>query len=131
MHGYQLMEAMAERTNGVWRPSPGAVYPTIAQLEDEGLVRTEAEGGRKLVTLTEAGSTLVEQQRATWGDPFAELAGHESGPDLRESLQALHAAARQVAVTGSPTQVEQATTVLDQARRSLYLLLAGEEKPTS
>lgn len=127
MHGYQLMEAMAERTNGTWRPSPGAVYPTIAQLEDEGLVRTEAEGGRKLVTLTETGTTLVEEQRTTWGDPFAELAGHSSGPDLRESLQALHAAARQVSATGSAEQVEQAAAVLKQARRSLYLLLAGEE----
>lgn len=131
MHGYQLMEAMAERTNGIWRPSPGAVYPTIAQLEDEELVRTEAEGGRKLVTLTETGSALVEEQRTAWGDPFAELAGHDSGPDLRESLHALNAAARQVSVTGSRAQLEQAADVLSQARRSLYLLLAGEEKADS
>ena len=55
MHGYQLMQAVAERTGGAWKLSPGAVYPTIAQLEDEGLVRISAEGGRKLVTLTEAG----------------------------------------------------------------------------
>ncbi len=127
MHGYQLMEAMAERTNGTWRPSPGAIYPTIAQLEDEGLVRTEAEGGRKLVTLTETGTALVEEQRTAWGDPFAELAGNSSGPDLRESLQTLHAAARQVAATGNAEQIEKATDVLKQARRSLYLLLAGEE----
>lgn len=43
--------------NSVWRPSPGTVYPTIAQLEDEGLVSVVADAGRKLVTLTEAGRT--------------------------------------------------------------------------
>ncbi|MGH3896762.1 MAG: PadR family transcriptional regulator [Pseudonocardiaceae bacterium] len=38
MHGYQLMQAITERTSGAWRPSPGAVYPTLSQLEDEGLI---------------------------------------------------------------------------------------------
>jgi hypothetical protein len=55
MHGYQIMQAMSDRTGGAWRPSPGAVYPTIAQLEDEGLVTTQEEGGRRLVTLTSEG----------------------------------------------------------------------------
>src|SRR4029450_6150218 len=52
MHGYQIMQAMSDRTGGAWRASPAAVYPTIAQLEDEGLVTTQEEGGRRLVTLT-------------------------------------------------------------------------------
>ena len=51
MHGYQIMQAMSERTGGAWHPSPGAIYPTIAQLEDEGLVTTREEGGRRSVTL--------------------------------------------------------------------------------
>ena len=61
MHGYQMMHAIKERTDGTWRVSPGAIYPTIAQLEDEGLVRTESEGGRKLAVLTgpAAGRTVL------------------------------------------------------------------------
>ena len=39
MHGYELIGELEERTGGRWRPSPGSVYPTLAQLEDEGLVR--------------------------------------------------------------------------------------------
>jgi DNA-binding PadR family transcriptional regulator len=124
MHGYQIMQAMADRTGGAWRPSPGAVYPTIALLEDEGLVTTTAGGGRKLVTLTEAGRAHVQQRRETWGDPFAELTGHESGPDLRGPLHELHAAARQVAVRGDRSQAEAAAKVLADARRALYLILA-------
>ncbi|SDS47307.1 Transcriptional regulator PadR-like family protein [Friedmanniella luteola] len=126
MHGYQLMQAMADRTDGAWRPSPGAVYPTIAQLEDDGLVTTAVDGGRKLVTLTEAGRGHVEEQRAGWGDPFGQVEGAAPGPDLRGPLHELHAAARQVAVSGTPAQVQAATAVLAEARRSLYLILAGE-----
>src|SRR3954451_11769773 len=55
MHGYQLMQAIAERSGGRWPPSPGAIYPTISQLEDEGLVTVTADAGRKLVTLTDTG----------------------------------------------------------------------------
>ena len=39
-HGYEIIQEIGERTGGVWRPSPGSIYPTVSQLEDEGLVRT-------------------------------------------------------------------------------------------
>src|SRR6478609_7972367 len=67
MHGYQIMQAMSERTGGAWRPSPGAVYPTIAQLEDEGLVTTKEEGGRRLVTLTDEGRAYVAERTERLG----------------------------------------------------------------
>jgi DNA-binding PadR family transcriptional regulator len=126
MHGYQIMQAMRDRTGGAWRPSPGAVYPTIAQLEDEGLVTTQEEGGRRLVTLTSEGRSYVEERSARLGDPFADFAGGASGPDLRDPLQQLHAAARQISAGGSAAQIEAAARVLGEARRSLYLILAGE-----
>jgi DNA-binding PadR family transcriptional regulator len=125
MHGYQIMQAMSERTGGAWRPSPGAVYPTIAQLEDEGLVTTQEEGGRRLVTLTSEGRTYIDERSARLGDPFAYFASGVSGPDLRDPLQQLHAAVRQIAASGSAAQIEAAAQVLGQARRSLYLILAG------
>jgi DNA-binding PadR family transcriptional regulator len=124
MHGYQLMQAIAERSGGRWTPSPGAIYPTISQLEDEGLVTVTADAGRKLVTLTDAGREQVEARRATGADPFADAA--EAGPtsDLRGLLAELHAAARQVARTGTDAQVTAAAGILTEARRKLYLLLA-------
>ena len=75
MHGYQIMQAINDRTSGVWRLSPGAVYPTIAQLADEGLVTTEKEGGRRLVTITPRGRTYLQERSARLGDPFADFAG--------------------------------------------------------
>ncbi|MGN6252646.1 MAG: PadR family transcriptional regulator [Marmoricola sp.] len=130
MHGYQLMHAIAERTGGAWRPSPGAVYPTISQLEDEGLVSITADSGRKLVTLTEDGRAQLEEHGEAWGDPFA---GHEDarrGPDLRRLVHDLHEATRLVGRTGTDAQRAAAATILADARRALFLLLAdgpGEE----
>ncbi|MDQ6688594.1 MAG: PadR family transcriptional regulator, partial [Actinomycetota bacterium] len=46
MNGYQVIAQIAERTQGGWKPSPGSVYPTISQLQDEGLVESVPEGGR-------------------------------------------------------------------------------------
>jgi DNA-binding PadR family transcriptional regulator len=125
MHGYQLMQAVADRTGGAWRLSPGAVYPTIAQLEDEGLVQVTAEGGRKLVTLTEAGRALL----ASLGDvdPFAAFtSGDADGPDLRALLGELMGAAHQLGRVGDAGQLTEAARVLNDARRALYLILAGQ-----
>jgi DNA-binding PadR family transcriptional regulator len=124
MHGYQLMRAIADRSGGRWTASPGAVYPTISQLEDEGLVTVTAESGRRLVTLTETGRKHVADNADTWADPFANYAAAGPGADLRSALEQVHSAARQVARTGSDAQLTAALAILDEARRSLYLLLA-------
>ena len=70
MNGYQIIQQIAERTGGVWKPSPGSVYPTLQQLEDEGLVEAVATEGRRLVQLSAAGRAYVEEHpdemAATW-----------------------------------------------------------------
>jgi DNA-binding PadR family transcriptional regulator len=130
MHGYQLMQAVAERSGGRWTPSPGAIYPTISQLEDEGLVTVTAEAGRKLVTLTDAGRAHVEAGRGAWPDPFAGFEPAGAGADLRGLIEQVHLAVRQVARSGSDDQLTAAAAILADARRALYLLLAeGPDAP--
>jgi DNA-binding PadR family transcriptional regulator len=124
MHGYQLMQAVADRTAGAWRLSPGAVYPTIAQLEDEGLVRVSTEGGRKLVTLTDAGREHLTSLGDV--DPFAAFAGDGEHVDLRGTIAELMGAVHQLGRVGDPAQQAAAAKVLAEARRALYLILAGE-----
>ncbi|MBA3743710.1 MAG: PadR family transcriptional regulator [Sporichthya sp.] len=93
MHGYQMMHAIAERTGGTWRVSPGAIYPTIAQLEDEGLVRIESEGGRKLVVLTDAGRSYIADAATAPTDPFTSMTD-AGGNSLRDVVEGLATRAR-------------------------------------
>jgi DNA-binding PadR family transcriptional regulator len=132
MHGYQLMQQIAERSQGAWRPSPGTIYPVLAQLEDEGLVEVTRSHGRKMATLTDQGRAYVLEHAEELGDPFAALR-EEAGTriDLREPVAELLSAARQLARSGSASQQDAARTVLRAARRSLYLILANDEpEPT-
>jgi len=130
MHGYQLMQAIAERTGGRWNPSPGAIYPTINQLEDEGLVTLTADAGRKLVTLTDAGREQLAEHRESWADPFAGFDATSAGPDLRRLVHDVHEATRQIGRAGNDEQRAAAAKLLTETRRALYLLLAdGGEEP--
>ena len=131
MHGYQLMQAIAERTEGRWTPSPGAVYPSLRQLEDDGLVDITKESGRKLVTITDAGRAHVEEHREEWGDPFETHAAGDTGPDLRQLMEQLHGAVRQVGRSGTDEQRAAAAATLTDARRTIYLILADDESVTS
>lgn len=128
MHGYQLIQEITERSNGAWRPSPGAVYPALNLLQDEGLVVLSADAGRRLASLTEAGQAYVAEHAAELAAPFTgeDDGAHRSRAALRTALDGLAGAARQVARSGDDAQVAQAVTVLDDARRALYLTLAGE-----
>ena len=130
MHGYQLMQAIAERSGGRWTPSPGAIYPTINQLEDEGLVTVTADSGRKLVTLTDAGREHIATRGESSADPFAGFEGAAPGTDLRALLEQLHGAVRQVGRTGTDAQRAAAGAILGDARRALYLLLAEGPETT-
>src|SRR5688500_10914030 len=111
-HGYEIIQEIAERTGGAWRPSPGSVYPTLSQLEDEGLVRVEQADGRRIVHLTEEGTRYVEERReeldAVWASVGRD-ADDENTVELWEQLGQLHAAAAQVMSAGTPEQIATAT----------------------
>jgi DNA-binding PadR family transcriptional regulator len=128
MHGYQLIQQIGERSGGTWRPSPGAIYPALNLLEDEGLIAITSESGRKMATLTEAGGTYVTENAEQLGSPWEDAASRPTSPGraLRGALEALGAAAHQVARTGTDQQATKALEVLDRARRDLYLILAGD-----
>src|SRR4051812_699294 len=127
-NGYGLMQEIEERSGGVWRPSPGSVYPALAQLEDEGLVRATEHEGRKSFTLTDEGSTHVEDNRERFGTPWETVGEGASDElhELRHAAQALGIAALQVAQPGTKGQLAEAKAILEDARRRLYRLLAGD-----
>ncbi len=125
-HGYQLIQTLGARTGGVWQPSPGAVYPSLEALLDEGLVTADEADGRRVFTLTDAGRLMAEERR-TQGPPWAADGAEMDGRDgLRRAAHEVLGAAKQVGTAGSPAQVERAAAILTQARKDLYLLLADQ-----
>ncbi|WP_129842426.1 PadR family transcriptional regulator [Streptomyces sp. RFCAC02] len=85
-HGYEVIRLLEERFNGLYAPSAGTVYPRLAKLEAEGLIRHTTEGGRKVYSLTPEG-------RAELAAREAELAQLEG--EIRDSLAALAAGIRE------------------------------------
>lgn len=128
-NGYQIIQEIAERSHGIWRPSPGSVYPALQQLEDEGLIRAEEETGRRTYRLTEEGRAHVAGNREEFAEPWAAVAESVSEElvDLRVLFAQLGMALRQVVEAGTPGQHNRARRILADARRSLYRLLADDE----
>ncbi|MEU0371843.1 PadR family transcriptional regulator [Streptomyces sp. NPDC006283] len=126
MHGYEMIQEIGERSGGAWKPSPGSVYPTLQLLEDEGLIISQSEGGKKLFTLTDTGRAEAESgPEAPW-----EEAGRgvdwETVNEIRQAGFGLMEAFGQVWKTGSVEQRQKAVAVINEARKKLYLILADE-----
>ncbi|MBK7822664.1 MAG: helix-turn-helix transcriptional regulator [Tessaracoccus sp.] len=121
-NGYQIIQELAARTDGHWKPSPGAIYPALSQLEDEGLIR--ALDGGKVYEVTDAGraeAAAVADQPAPW-----EQAGDDQDParalahSMRQAAQAVGA----IVQSGDAELITKATAELDDLKRKLYQLLA-------
>lgn len=129
VNGYQVIQQIAEKSGEAWRPSPGSVYPTIQQLQDEGLVEVDEESKRRTVRLTEDGETYVaenaDELAAVW-TPFEarEREASSDFADLKPEIGQVMGAVWQVVTTGSEAQRRAAVDVLVEARRKLYGILA-------
>src|ERR1700730_11776876 len=97
-NGYQIMQEVEERSDGVWRPSPGSVYPALAQLEDEGLIRSQESDSRKLFALTDAGQKVVRERDADAPAPWEQMNSDISDQtiELGKLLREVAAASAQV-----------------------------------
>ena len=128
-NGYQIMQEIEQRSGGVWRPSPGSVYPALAQLEDEGLIRVDEQEGRRNYTLTDTGRAYVEERRDDLVAPWEEMSDSvdDDVASLFKEMRQVGMAAAQIGHMGSPNQIAQARALLANARRALYSLLAEDE----
>ncbi len=124
MHGYEMIQELDQRTGGVWRPSPGSIYPTLQLLEDEGLITSQEAGGRKAYTLTETGQT--EAATAAANAPWAEFSAEtvSSGHDTRDAVAGIMMALKQIGFERDHDQWNRAVEVLNETKRKLYAILA-------
>ncbi|PVG83080.1 PadR family transcriptional regulator [Nocardioides gansuensis] len=131
INGYQVIQEIAERSNGEWRPSPGSVYPTIQQLQDEGLVESDDDRGRRTIRLTAEGLAWAEQHAdelaevwAPFERPDRREQGTSGGADIKSEIGQVMSAVWQLLTQGSDQQRRAALDVLVDTRRRLYGILA-------
>ncbi len=131
-HGYQLMKEMEERSGGMYKASAGSVYPTLQQLEDEGLVESAVIGGRRVYNLTAAGRKELEsdpetvrriweraEQYEDWRHCWAPEGAALYGPMIELLKTGLQAAGR---AGGRRESVERIRAILERARKELEAL---------
>ncbi|MDA3640793.1 PadR family transcriptional regulator [Mycobacterium xenopi] len=126
MHGYEMIQEIAERSGGLWRPSPGSVYPTLQLLVDEGLiVGSETEGSKRLFELTDDGRAAAEKIATP---PWEEIADGVDPRhlDLRAALGQLFGAVAQSVYTASAEQQQRITAIVNNARREIYTVLSED-----
>jgi len=127
-HGYEVMRRLEARSGGIWRPSPGSVYPTLQMLEDEGLVHSQAQDGTRVYELTDTGKTAAASSADASGSAPWERGDEADGRlrSIHEAVGQVHMAARQVAGAGTPEQIDRGIEIVQRAKRELYQLLAGD-----
>ncbi len=128
MNGYQLIGAISERSQGLWSPSAGSIYPALGLLTDEGLIHETEADGRKAHELTDAGRAYVEEHADEIKAPWDRVAGpHRGFLDIRPEVKQLAMAVQQVVMAGDADQIDAVRGILDAAKRDVYRLLAGDQ----
>jgi DNA-binding PadR family transcriptional regulator len=127
MHGYQIIQEIDRRSGGSWKPSPGSVYPTLQQLEDEGLVRAEEQEGRRVYRLTEEGQRVAADRAEEFATLWEGVAPSEDDTQLGDLIFQVGAAFVHVARTGTPEQMAEARKVLARTRADLYRILGDQD----
>ncbi|ABM16232.1 PadR family transcriptional regulator [Mycolicibacterium vanbaalenii] len=129
MHGYEMIQEINDRSQQLWKPSPGSIYPTLQLLVDEGLLTAaETEGSKKLFELTEDGRAAAEKiETAPWDEiteAFKDEAPEAMG--LRTAVGQLMGAVAQSAHAATPEQQQRIVDIVNNARREIYQIL-GED----
>jgi DNA-binding PadR family transcriptional regulator len=123
-HGYEVMRRLEEMSGGLWRPSPGSVYPHLQMLEDEGMVQSSETDGTRTFTLTEKGvAEAAKDTQLPWQNSGE---GDDQIRTLRQSVTQLMSAAKQLSGAGENAQVERGIAVIKKARQELYQILAED-----
>ena len=124
-NGYGLIKAISEKTGGVWRPSPGSIYPTLQQLVDEELIAPTGDGKRTEFELTEAGRAYVAEHAEELAKAWEATAGQSAADgEFHASVAKLMGVVQQFRFAATEAQRTQAAEKLDALRRELYLILA-------
>ena len=121
MNGYELINELAERSGGRWKPSSGAIYPALRRLEDRGFVTSTDDDGKARYEITDAGRERLNESDDDTPPWEGGIARHG---EIRAAIAELIGPARQIGRFGSPNQIAAAAAALQQATATMYRILA-------
>ena len=128
MNGYQIIQEIAERSAGAWKPSPGSIYPTLQQLEDEGLVFGQEDSGRRTYALTDDGRTYVAEHPDELAAPWATAQPLSDEAGFKPLVGQVAAALWQIVAVGSASQQARGREAVIELRRKLHAILAEDDE---
>ncbi len=123
----EIMHELTERTDGVWQPSPGSVYPTLQQLEDEVSSEPTHKTERRPTPSPTTGGPRSNPQKMLPPGSASVLTFTTGSSPLREVGFAVGAAVMQVGRAGSEVQIDKAKEILEETRRRIFQILAEDE----
>ena len=128
MYGYEMIQELEDRTDGIWRPSPGSIYPTLQLLEERGLISADESSGKRRFELTDEGRAEVvakEGSKKPWDEVTEGI--NPASRQIRDSLFGIVTAVKQVAEAGTDSQKAEIIEIMTETRKRLYAILARDE----
>jgi DNA-binding PadR family transcriptional regulator len=135
-HGYEIIQAIEERSGGTYRPSPGVVYPTLQMLEELGHARVEEAEARKVYAITPEGKQDLKEH-ADEVEEFYQDAGEDSWEDFADELRELtHRVSKMFKSIGrsarrgrlTPSTMKKLRVVLDEAIAKIEAIVDPESR---
>ncbi len=135
-HGYEIIQAIEERSSGTYRPSPGVVYPTLQMLEELGHARVEEVETRKVYAITAEGKQDLKAHTDEVED-FYQDAGEGSWEDFADELRDLtHRVAKMFKAIGrsarrgrlTPSAMKKLRVVLDEAMARIEAIVDADSQ---
>jgi DNA-binding PadR family transcriptional regulator len=128
-HGYELMKELETKSGGIYKASAGAIYPALQQLEDEGMVTSDAAAGKRSYSLTDAGKAELKSesetvkriwQRAEQAGDWAPWMGMEGAEVMRPASELMKTALK-AATRGShdSAKVAKIREILERTKREI------------
>jgi DNA-binding PadR family transcriptional regulator len=137
MHGYEVMQALEEESCGWYQASPGSVYPTLQMLEDEGLVSSREEEGKKVYEITDAGREYLDEHGDIVEEIFDRIktfADRFVGKDTRDLSASFSRLAQSTFESAfdweaGPEMLRKMADALDRARKEMEDIRKGSKEP--